>query len=371
MGKPKKNLKKKLRDTRKDTSLPFVSVCTPTFNRRPFIPQMISCFLAQDYPKDKIEWIVVDDGTDKIKDMLVGIDCIKYYEFDAKMSLGKKRNFMHTKAKGDIIVYMDDDDYYPPCRISHAVHKLRTNPTAMCAGSSEIYIYFKHIQKMYQFGPYGPRHATAGTFAFRRELLKDTAYEDSAALAEEKAFLKDYTIPFVQLDPMKTILVFSHEHNTFDKRKLLENPHPDFVRESAKTVSMFVKSAESRKFFMEDIDSKLASYDPGKPDMKPDVLKQIVELEEKRRLEAQNLGQGSIVVQKPGEPPTSLTHQQTVEMLQQQQQQIGQLVQEVQKRDAEVAMLKGLISKYIDNGARSQPQEVSENSIIEQINAEN
>ena len=94
---------------------------------------------------------------------------------------------------------------------------------------------------MVQFGPYGPNHATAGTFAFRKELLEQTKYEDNAAIAEERAFLKDYTIPFVQLDPMKTILVFSHEHNTFDKRELLKDPHPQFVKDSTKTVEDFIK----------------------------------------------------------------------------------------------------------------------------------
>jgi hypothetical protein len=69
---------------------------------------------------------------------------------------------------------------------------LRTNPNAMCAGSSEMYIYFKHIQKMYQFGPYGPNHSTAATFAFRKELLKETSFEDNAAVAEERHFLKGY-----------------------------------------------------------------------------------------------------------------------------------------------------------------------------------
>ena len=48
--------------------------------------------------------------------------------------------------------------------------------------------------------------ATAGTFGFRRELLKETSYEDDAEMAEEKHFLKNYTIPFVQLNPMKSIL---------------------------------------------------------------------------------------------------------------------------------------------------------------------
>ena len=62
------------------------------------------------------------------------------------------------------------------------------------------------------------------------EVLKETSYDDDAEKAEEKHFLKNYTIPFIQLDPRKSILCFSHDNNTFDKRKLLENPHPDFVK---------------------------------------------------------------------------------------------------------------------------------------------
>ena len=224
-------------------TMPMVSICTPTFNRRPFIPIMFECFRNQDYPKSRMEWIIVDDGTDKIKDLIESSDItqIRYFEVNEKMSLGAKRNYMHEHAKGDIIVYMDDDEYYPPDRVSHAVERLESNPNALCAGASEIYIFFKHIQKMIQCGPYGPNHATAGTFAFRKELLKLTRYEDHAAVAEERAFLKEYTIPFVQLDPMKAILVFSHEHNTFDKRKMLDNPHPDYFKESPKTVDMFIK----------------------------------------------------------------------------------------------------------------------------------
>ena len=228
---------------------PLVSICTPTFNRRPFIPFMIQCFEHQTYPKDRIEWIIIDDGTDPILDLVTHIKQVKYTYYKEKMLLGRKRNLMHNKCSGDIIIYMDDDDYYPPERISHAVEKLQENRNAMCAGSSEIYIYFKHIQKMYQFGPYGPTHSTAGTFAFKRELLKMTRYEDGAALAEEKHFLKNYTIPFVQLEPLKTILVFSHAHNTFDKRRLLENAIPQFTKESAKTVEMFIKEPDLLDFY--------------------------------------------------------------------------------------------------------------------------
>ena len=298
-------------------TLPFVSICTPTFNRRPFIPIMLECFRNQTYPKDRMEWIIVDDGTDKIKDLIKGanIPQIKYYELPEKIALGAKRNLMHEKSKGSIIVYMDDDDYYPPERVAHAVEVLTANKTALCAGSSELYLYFKHIQKMYQFGPYGPTHATAGTFAFKRELLNQTRYNETACIAEEREFLKEYTIPFAQLDPLKTILVFSHDHNTFDKRRLLENANPTYVKESDKTVDMFIQFADEAKikrFFLKDIDEKLSKYGPGAPAMKPDVIKQTLELEEQRK---KMQPPTQFMMQQPGKDPVPLDGNQIIELI--------------------------------------------------------
>jgi hypothetical protein len=291
MGKKSKNPQKQQAKTEPsppvkvdNSKLPFVSICTPTFNRRPFYEMIIQCFNHQTYPKDRMEWIIIDDGTDKIEDLVKGISQVKYFKYDEKMNLGKKRNLMHDKSKGDIIVYMDDDDYYPPERVAHCVETLQKNPQAMVAGSSEMYIYFKHINKMYQFGPYGPNHATAATFAFRREYLKHARYEDGAALAEERHFLKGYTTPFVQMDPLKTILVFSHIHNSFDKKKLLEEQGPNpFVKESTKTVEDFVKEPTIKEFFINKIESLLDNYEPGRPENKPEVLKQIQEITEKRK----------------------------------------------------------------------------------------
>ena len=266
----------------KNKSFPFVSICTPTFNRRPFYDMIIRCFHSQTYPKERMEWIIIDDGTDKIEDLVKNIPQVKYYKYDTKMTLGKKRNLMHEKSKGEIIVYMDDDDYYPSERVSHAVETLQNNPNALAAGSSEMYIYFKHINKMYQFGPYGPNHATAATFAFRRELLKQTSYDEFAALAEEKHFLKDYTIPFVQLNSLKTILVFSHEHNSFDKKELLTQPESQFMKVSTRTINDFIQDKETISFFLDKIDDVLNSYKLGKIEHKPEVVKQLVEMKEKR-----------------------------------------------------------------------------------------
>jgi len=276
------------KNKKKAKRFPMVSLCTPTFNRRPFIPIMIRCFSIQDYPKNRIEWIIIDDGTDPIDDLVRDIPQVKYYRYTEKMTLGKKRNLMHEKSSGEIIVYMDDDDYYPPQRISHAVETLLANPKALCAGSSEMHCYFKHLNKMYQFGPYGPNHATAATFAFRRELLNQTKYEEDACLAEEKKFLKEYTIPFVQLETTKTILIFSHDQNTFDKKILIsgDNSGNPFVKESAKKISDFIKENDITQFFTVDIDKQLEKYKPGSLDNKPDCIKQLGEIKERREQEA-------------------------------------------------------------------------------------
>ena len=47
-----------------------------------------------------------------------------------------------------------------------------------------------------------------------------TKYNDEKCLAEEKDFLKSYSIPMIQLDPFKTIIVISHGDNTFNKNSI-------------------------------------------------------------------------------------------------------------------------------------------------------
>jgi flagellar biosynthesis chaperone FliJ len=242
---------------------------------------------------------------------------------------------------------MDDDDYYPPERVSHAVNMLMTHPSALCAGASEIYIWFKHIQKMFQFGPYGPNHATAGTFAFKRELLKDHRYEDHAALAEEKAFLKNYSVPFVQLEPKKTILVFSHIHNTFDKKKLLEQGENDYQKTSPRTVDEFVKDVDMRQFYMEKIDGLLQNYQPGDPSNKPDVLKQIKEIEEERKSMSaqQNGSQGQIVLNQNGQQIV-LNNDQIVQIIQKQQEQLQHFAKMLEDKDKIISGLESQLEVY-------------------------
>jgi glycosyltransferase involved in cell wall biosynthesis len=312
---------------------PFVSIICVTYNRRPFFSTFFQCIRNQDYPASRYEVIIVDDGSDKIKDLVLeaNIPQVKYFEVAEKMTLGKKRNYSHTliDKRSQFITYFDDDDYHHPSRISHAVEMLGKNPNALCAGASELYVYFKHVKEMYQFGPYGPNHATAGTFTFRRELLEKTRYEDDACLAEERFFLQGYTIPLVQLDPMKTILVVSHNHNTFDKKELLINKNPDTVKLSKKTPELFISNKNEsriRDFLLSDLDGILKTYEPGEIKHKPDVLEQIVKIKSERdRIQTDMNKQSQITINRPGEGSVVLSNEEIVKIITQQQEEIQRL----------------------------------------------
>lgn len=322
--------------------LPFVSVCTPTFNRRPFFPAVIECFKHQDYPKDRIEWIIVDDGTDKIEDLVSDIPQVKYFKYDKQMLIGKKRNITNDKASGDIIVNMDDDDYYCPTRISHAVRMLQMNPEALCAGGSKQLIYFKHINELYQIGPYNDNHGTAGTFAYRKELLNITKFDDSAALAEEKSFLKNFTIPFVQLDYRQTSIMFSHTQNTYDKKDMITNNSKKYVKPSKLVIEDVIDNKKLRDFYLNKIDDLQAEYKEGDPNLKPEVLKQQKIMEEERNKAKQNMQSSTPMFHytSPDGNRVSYTPEQIIHMITHKDKIIESMHQHIQKKDKEINFLK-------------------------------
>jgi glycosyltransferase involved in cell wall biosynthesis len=239
-------------------NFPFVSICTPTYNRRPFIPSLIKSIEQQRYPKNKIEWIIVDDGPDSIEDLVKDIPFVKYVRYNTKITLGHKRNVMNSMAKGEYLVYFDDDDYYPPTRIYHAISTLMNNPTFLIAGSSELLIYYNHLREIWKFGSSGRYHSTAATFAFHRKLLNITKFNDKDESGEEKVFLKHYTIPLIQLNPIHTILVFSHLFNTFDKKILLKNGSN--IRKTLYHPIHIIEGDQNKKFYLQDMTKLLKFY---------------------------------------------------------------------------------------------------------------
>lgn len=234
-------------------NFPFVSVITPTYNRRRFIPHLIEMVKYQTYPKHRMEWIVLDDGSDSVADLFTntGIENLRYIREEEKQTIGTKRNRLNEEAQGDIIVAMDDDDYYPPERVSAVVHAFKGHPKVELAGASEIFMYYSDIKAIYRLGPYNPNHATNGTMAWRKSYAKAHRYDETVTHAEEKSFLEEYKHPMIQLDPKKVMLVMSHSENTFDKKKMREQTDNPLIKKTPMKLKDFIKDKGLRDFFAE------------------------------------------------------------------------------------------------------------------------
>jgi len=223
--------------------MPFVSILTPTFNRRKFFPQYLRNIRRQDY-QGPIEILIADDGDDKMEDLIPNDISFRYIKLDQKKTIGYKRNLLCHEAKGDILIHMDDDDFYPSQRISHAVEKL-SHGEACIAGASHCYLYSKH-HGVTEFGPVGRFHATAGTFAFYKEYSISNQFDEFTSFGEEKSFTRNFTNPLIQLDALKTILVICHDNNTVSKAKVSR-------RAVDLSLKSFVENITEYDFYMSEL----------------------------------------------------------------------------------------------------------------------
>lgn len=95
------------------SATPFVSVVIPTI-RETLLAKVLPVILSQNYPKGEYEVIVVEDGTEsKVKELVESLSSssdveISYY-WKERGGPAAARNFGVSKAKGDFIVFIDDD----------------------------------------------------------------------------------------------------------------------------------------------------------------------------------------------------------------------------------------------------------------------
>ncbi|MEX2006659.1 MAG: glycosyltransferase family 2 protein [Candidatus Saccharimonadales bacterium] len=120
---------------------PFVSVGIPTLGRGQILLNTIHMVLAQGY--ELFEVIVADQSLEHNKKFLAKLKGLKTdrrlrYFFVAPKSLPAARNFILKKAKGELIIFIDDDVQLKKDFISTHVHEhLRHPEVSVIAGRVE------------------------------------------------------------------------------------------------------------------------------------------------------------------------------------------------------------------------------------------
>lgn len=156
---------------------PLISCIMPTYNRRAFIPHAIRYFLRQQY--ENKELIIIDDGADKIHDLVPDLPCISYYQLPQKITLGAKLNLACNYAKGNIIVNWDDDDWYADWRLSYQVESLISTEKEVCGINTLLYFNLINKNAFQYVYPADQRVWLLGSsLCFKKELWSKNKFAD-------------------------------------------------------------------------------------------------------------------------------------------------------------------------------------------------
>jgi len=133
-----------------NASNPLVSVVITTKNEEKNIETCIKSVLAQTYPQESIEIIVVDNtSTDKTKELAQ-----KYTQkvFTKGPERSAQRNYgLLEKSSGDYLLYLDADMILAPNIIENCMRTITTNPNFVALHISEVVLGKKYFSKVRRF----------------------------------------------------------------------------------------------------------------------------------------------------------------------------------------------------------------------------
>ena len=205
----------------KEDELPNVSIITVTRDRRAFIPLAKYCIVAQGYPEDKIEWVIVDDGNDQIKDLVSEMPNVKYVLSDDPMTIGAKRNLGIESASHDVLVMMDDDDVYPNNSVLTRVAYMMAAPKKEAVFCTTIPCYDIHERKSFMNVPPNTlamsERVSEATLCFTRDFWSQRKFPDQQ-IAEGGAFIRDREVMCRELSPQDVIVSLVHSKNTSSRK---------------------------------------------------------------------------------------------------------------------------------------------------------
>lgn len=211
--------------------LPSISIVTLLYNRRKFVDLALHNLISTDYPKDKIEWVVVEDSDiqeEQASDKIIKFGrqaapmSVSYIPLEKKTPIGKKRNIAIERAQNDIILMMDDDDHYPVTSFRRRVAWLLEHPwqpKACVCTTIACYDLIKGVSAV-NSPPFTlplKQRVSEATLTFKKSWWVAQGFPEEQ-IAEGEGFLNGREDEVLELPPQQIIVAMTHGSNASSRR---------------------------------------------------------------------------------------------------------------------------------------------------------
>lgn len=215
---------------------PPITIITPTYNRKQLIDIAFYNLMTTDYPKNKIEWIVIEDNertphmaADKIVKFQMEVPeiQIKYIPIEGRMTIGEKRNIAVEKASHEVILFMDDDDHYPVVSFRLRVAWLlkgskrasSSSVQAVCCTMIAMYDLLRGVSAVNvppMELPFCQRISEA-TLTFYKSFWEDRPFP-KVSVAEGEEWIRGREESVLEIPPQHILVAFTHQGNQSSRR---------------------------------------------------------------------------------------------------------------------------------------------------------
>lgn len=205
------------------TKVPTVSVLVPVHNQEKYIGRCLRSLLAQNYPRDDFQIIVIDDGSNDRTSYALELfqDAITVVRNDVNLGLPVALNRGIRATKAPYVVRVDSDDYVNAEFLS-LLNLFLANNLYMDAVACD-YLMVNDREEVLARKNCAEEPIACGIM-FRTEQLVDIGlYDENFLLCEEKdlryRFLRKYTIHRLELPLYR---YRRHENNITNNAESME-----------------------------------------------------------------------------------------------------------------------------------------------------
>ncbi len=186
----------------KKEDTPFVSIVMPAFNEGKNIKKTVESVQNLDYPADRMEIVLVDDGStddtfEVIKKMALKDPRIKGFT-KPNGGTADAKNFGIKNSRGDFVISLDSDSYVAPDALKHMIGYMRDKRVMAVTPSMSVYKpkgFLQNLQYVeYTLGIYLRKvfgllnciHVTPGPFSvYRKSFFEKYGYFETGNLTED------------------------------------------------------------------------------------------------------------------------------------------------------------------------------------------